>query len=335
VFDVRGRTLSLAKPALRKAKPTNGLGTTGWLAWLASIGMTLLLSAVSAAQTPSRTVQIADSAFAAGNITLADSLYYFAVRQRPRHPADRAALGRYLGSRGKAKFAVVLLEEARMFGADPAVIARQLVPLYAYLGEWRALLTLPAAPLTSAERRRIAWLSEHLFGATIDGTAASMVGSPKGDTIARVPVKIGGRSAVASIVGNDVGIMIGSRMAGVDARHFEGDSTVVAFDSITIAQAKFVNVPATIGAAASTMIIGAPALARRVLVIDYGRNRLTLAPADAGSSAARYLLIRVDGRMQVLDRGRWVSLGEFVAPLAKASKTIVVDVAAGEVRIRP
>ena len=299
-----------------------------------AFGMIALAWDTAGAQAPSRAVIAADSAFAAGNMQLADSLYYVAVRHRPRDPIARAALGRYLAAQGRAKVAVVLLEEARMFGGDPAVIARHLAPLYEYLGEWRALLTLSGSPLTPAERRRAAWLSEHSFSAVSDAGAVSIIGTPKGDTIARVAVRIGGKAAVASIVGSDVGFIVGSRIAGTAARHFDGDTATVVFDSVTVGQLKFVNVPSRIGSTASTMAVGVASLARLIVTIDYSKNRISFARTDVGSATAVFTLARGEGQLRVLDRGRWVLLGDFAATIARASKTMVVDVAAGVVRIR-
>ena len=299
---------------------------------LIAVATASILAAPAAAQTR-RTIAAADSALAAGDIALADSLYYIGVRQRPRDPLVREALGRFLAAQGKTKVAIVLLEEARMFGGDPAQIGRQLAPLYAHIGEWRALLTLPGSPLTTAERRRAGWLAEHPFGVSADAGAAPIVGTPKGDTIARVAIRVGGRAAVAAIVGTDAGFMAGSRIAGT-ARRFGDDSTVVAFDSLTIGQATFVNVPATIGPLASTMVIGAASLARHVVIVDYRRNRIALARTDLGAAESRRPLIRDLLGLRVLDRSRWIPLGEYAATVARSAKTLVIDIAAGEVRVR-
>jgi hypothetical protein len=296
-------------------------------------GLGILIGVPAQAQSRSQVLSQADSAFAAGDLRLADSLYYIVVRFRPRDPIGRAALGEYLGAQGKAKVAVVLLEEARMFGGDPAAIARQLVPYYEELGDWRALLTLPASPMTATERRRAAWLSENPFSVANEGGAASMIGTPAGDTIARVAVRVGSHSAVASIVGGDVGFMVGSRLAA-NAHHFGNDSATVAFDSIGVGQTKFVNVPAGIGATASSLTVGVAALGRMVVQIDYARNRIVMMRADTGPAEARFPLARFNGQVNVLDRGRWVPLGEFAGGVAKSRKTLVVDYAAGEARIK-
>jgi hypothetical protein len=55
----------------------------------------------------------------------------------------------------------VLLEEARLFGGDTAGIARSLAPIYGSLGDYRALATLPASPLSVAEQKRVRWLVSH------------------------------------------------------------------------------------------------------------------------------------------------------------------------------
>jgi hypothetical protein len=221
-----------------------------------------------------------------------------------------------------------------MFGGDPETIGRQLVPYYAYLGDWRALLTLPASPLTTTERRRAAWLSENPFSVTDEGGPAPTIGRPSGDTIARVAVRVGSRSAVASIVDSDVGFVVGARIAAGSAKRFGDDSSLVAFEAVSVGQARFANVPAMIGPAASTMSIGAAALCRLVVQIDYGRNRIVLVQHDAGPVEARYPMARLNGRLRVLEHGRWIPLGELAGMAAKAGRTLVVDFAGGEARFR-
>ena len=269
----------------------------------------------------------------AGDLQLADSLFYVVVRVRPRDPAGRSALGQYLGIQGKSKVAVVLLEEARMFGGEPGEIARLLAPYYEDLGDWRALLTLPASSLTSTERRRAAWLSENSFAVAREGGAAPIIGTPTGDTLARVAARLDGHSAVAAIVGTDVRFMVGSRLAE-SARHFGNDSATVAFDSITVGQTKFVNVPAATGATASSVAIGVAALGRLVVQIDYGRNRIAMMRTDAGAVETRYPLAKFNGQLNVLDRGRWIPLGQLAAGVAKAGRTLVIDFPAGEARVK-
>ena len=99
-----------------------------------------------------------DSLYRAGRVFSAESLYYAAARYTPRDPDARLALGRYLAARGALKVGSVLMEEARFFGGNATTIARDLAPVYARLGDYRALDALPGTPLGSAERARVQWL---------------------------------------------------------------------------------------------------------------------------------------------------------------------------------
>lgn len=103
----------------------------------------------------------ADALLRAGRVEAAEALYYRAVKRRPRDPAARLALGRYLASRGATRIGAVLIEEARFFGTSPAVAALYLAPLYARLGDYKALALLPAAPLSAGERARAEWLAKN------------------------------------------------------------------------------------------------------------------------------------------------------------------------------
>jgi hypothetical protein len=103
----------------------------------------------------------ADALLRAGRVEAAEALYYREARRRPRDPAARLALGRYLASRGATRIGAVLIEEARFFGASPALAALHLAPLYARLGDYKALALLPAAPLSVGERARAEWLAKN------------------------------------------------------------------------------------------------------------------------------------------------------------------------------
>src|SRR5687768_17795840 len=100
----------------------------------------------------------ADSLLAEGRLAAAESVYYAAVRQHPRDPLARAALGRFLAARGGTRAGAVLLEEAQFFGGDSAALARSLVPLYVRLGDYDALALLRPDVLSTVHRRRLRWL---------------------------------------------------------------------------------------------------------------------------------------------------------------------------------
>lgn len=103
----------------------------------------------------------ADALLKSGRVEAAEAIYYREARRRPRDPAARLALGRYLAARGATRVGAVLIEEARFFGASPALTAIHLAPLYARLGDYKALALLPAAPLSAGERSRAEWLAKN------------------------------------------------------------------------------------------------------------------------------------------------------------------------------
>lgn len=103
----------------------------------------------------------ADNLLRVGRMFAAETLYYYAVRRAPRDPEARLALGRYLAARGAFRVGAVLMEEARYFGADPKKVAVHLAPVYAQLGDFRALAGLPNTPLHNAERSRAEWLRDN------------------------------------------------------------------------------------------------------------------------------------------------------------------------------
>src|SRR5262249_39797248 len=87
-------------------------------------------------------IATADSLLQRGILDRAESLYYDAARLRPRDPAVRSGLARYLAGRGKSRVAVTLFEEAMRFGGDSTSIGADLAPLYLGLWEYRSLLGL-------------------------------------------------------------------------------------------------------------------------------------------------------------------------------------------------
>ena len=253
----------------------------------------------------------------------------------PRDPIAREALGRYLGMRGASRVATVLLEEARLFGADPARIGRELVPLYESLGDWRALLTLPSSPLSPTERRRAAWLSEHPLVSRTDSVGTVLVGPPIGDTLGRVAVHIGGRTAMAVLLAQDVAITVGVRLAGAQQRGFAGDSTVIVLDSVIIGSARITNVSARRGGSPGAVTVGMSVLGALTPTFDFARNRVRFNRPASVPASVRVPLVRSGGRVYVLDRGRWSSLADYVAIVANAKQSLTIDFRGGEIRVQP
>jgi hypothetical protein len=144
----------------------------------------------------------ADALLKAGRVEAAEALYYREVQRRPRDPAARIALGRYLASRGATRVGAVLIEEARFFGASPVLAAIHLAPLYARLGDYKALALLPAAPLSPGERARAEWLAKNPPTVLGPDSVTVPLAEPLGEStsvLGTVTVAIDGASLVADI----------------------------------------------------------------------------------------------------------------------------------------
>jgi hypothetical protein len=94
-----------------------------------------------------------------GRWSEAEDAYYAQSRERPRDPIARAALGRYIAMKGGVRPGMVLIEEARRFGLNPATSVALLAPWRSVLN-WRGDATLPA---DSVVRVHIASSGEGLF----------------------------------------------------------------------------------------------------------------------------------------------------------------------------
>ena len=141
----------------------------------------------------------ADSLLRRGRVFAAETLYYYAVRKAPRDPVARLALGRYLAARGALRIGAVLMEEARFFGGDPKTVGTYLAPVYARLGDYKALSALPGSPLPYAQRARAEWLGEN--GQAIAGPDSAVVALTAGDSgsFGAIALVIGGDTVQASI----------------------------------------------------------------------------------------------------------------------------------------
>jgi hypothetical protein len=141
----------------------------------------------------------ADNLLRVGRVFAAETLYYYAVRRAPRDPEARLALGRYLAARGALRIGAVLMEEARYFGADPRKVAVYLAPVYAQLGDFRALAGLPNTPLQNAERSRAEWLRDN--APAVEGPDSLSIHWTPADTgaLGTVVLRIGQASVRATL----------------------------------------------------------------------------------------------------------------------------------------
>lgn len=166
------------------------------------------------AQGPSRvraTIGRADSLFRAGRVADAEALYYYAVRQRPRDPAARLALGRYLSARGAWRVGAVLMEEARFFGGDARTIGIYLAPVYARLGDFKALATLPGSPLPYPQRARAEWLRDN--APAVSGPDSATVPwrpAESGATLGTIELLVGRDTVRAAITPSEQGLVLDS-----------------------------------------------------------------------------------------------------------------------------
>ena len=69
---------------------------------------------------------------AIGRLAAAEDALYAAVAARPRAPAPRGALGKYLASRARFRIGEILLTEAMRFGADSGSVLRAVAAMAPY-----------------------------------------------------------------------------------------------------------------------------------------------------------------------------------------------------------
>jgi len=214
------------------------------------VGMLAMLFAASRASAQLGDVLHADSMLASGRVQAAESLYYAASSARPRDAVARAALGRYLAARGALRIGAVLLEEARLFGGDTARIARTLAPIYGSLGDYRALATLPASPLSAAEQERVRWLVSHAPVLEFPDSAAALPYKPlaDGSGIGTLSIGVGERRLDAVIDPRVSGVVLRGRAAARRGglRVFGEDSTgaVAIITELHVGDVTLSNVPA-------------------------------------------------------------------------------------------
>ena len=170
----------------------------------------------------------ADNLLRVGRMFAAETLYYYAVRRAPRDPEARLALGRYLAARGALRIGAVLMEEARYFGADPKKVAVHLAPVYAQLGDSRALVGLPNTPLHNAERSRAEWLRDH--PPVVEGPDSASVHWTPSDTgaLGTLVLRIGAASVRATVDPRAHGLVLDtawmrSKETKVFASNFDND----------------------------------------------------------------------------------------------------------------
>lgn len=287
---------------------------------LTILGTLTLLGAAAPRGSAGAQLTAADVALASGRLPRAESLYYLQASRRPRDPLSRAALGRYLAARGALRVGAVLLEEARMFGGDPGVIARDLASLYRELGDWNALARLPASPLSLPQREQARWLVSHPGTLAMPESVTVAYRAPR-DTgsLGEVTIRAGGRTLTATIDARRVGLVLDDALRSAEGvTLFEprgvGDGVPAVVTELRIGDLALGHVAATIAplGGATRAVIGLDLLRALAPRFDAPAGRLVLHRSGRvrrGAAGKRYPMLSEDDGVRVLLDGRFLRLG--------------------------
>jgi hypothetical protein len=232
----------------------------------------------------------ADSLLIAGQVARAEALYYSLSRQATRDPAPRAALGRYLGSRGAFRVGATLLEEALVFGADTASIGRARAPLLQAGDDWTSLAQLPGAPLSGAARARAAWLAAN--PPAVSGAESVTVAFERSSVsgLGRVRLVVGRDTLAADVDPTTDELVLGDHARYAALVRVFADSAgdrVAVLDSAVIGDLVLERLPARFDArlGPSRARLGLILLARLAPTVDEGAELLTLRRSGRVSAA--------------------------------------------------
>ena len=187
-----------------------------------------------------------------GALVSAESVYYAAVRTRPRDPWARLNLGHHILARGAGKVAAALLEEARFFGGDQALILPDLLAAYERARMWRAIAAFPGSTVSPGDKARAEYLMSHASAATGADSVVVPLEAARGAMLGRIALLIGGDTVHASIDPTVRGVVLdaeSARRSGV--RFFTRDAgalRVAVLDTVRVGGLAFVNVPARVAA---------------------------------------------------------------------------------------
>jgi hypothetical protein len=280
-----------------------------------------LLFAALAAPLAAQSVPRADSLLQIGALARAESLYYAAARARPHDPIARWALGRYLVARGATRVGATLFEESLRFGGEPAIVGRDLVPVYLTIGEYRPLAALTAA--TPAERARAKWLVAHETRVVAPDSAIVAVFRPATDStsIGSIPIRVNGRAMNAAVSSRVQGIVIADTALAARGLHTfaaavprSARTTVLATaDSVGIGRLSMTNYPVTIAHVdgAQPAMIGLDMLGRLAPTFDPKANRVTLhtgRTVPSSAAANHFLTLSAGSDVRVMQAGGWMSV---------------------------
>ena len=322
--------------------------TTLWFCCM--IAALAAVPAPAAAQWGASVAQ-ADSLLASGRVSTAESVYYATSSARPRDAVARAALGRYLASRGALRIGAVLLEEARLFGGDSATIARSLAPIYGSLGDYRALAVLPASPLSAAERSRVRWLVSHAPVLEFPDSVARLPYKPvaDGSGIGTVSIGIGDRVIDAVVDPSVSGILLRGRQArrrsGLRVFGEDSSGAIAVVSELHLGDVILSNVPARLEADTaraphgprSAAVVGLDVLRRLSPTFDPVTDTITLrrsgqiGPSTVGTRAP--MLLDAQG-LRILVDGKWEDPASRASAQLLASRRWILDAKRGTIIIQ-
>ena len=284
----------------------------------------------------------ADSLLAEGKLAAAESAYYAEARTKPRSPAARAALGKFLAARGGTRAGAVLIDEARFFGGDSAALARALVPLYVRLGDYRELSALqPDKVLTAAERSRARWLAVHPAEARLRDTVVILsyraIGDGRG--IGTVMVRLG-KSEFPAVIDPRVSGLVLPSSARADVRVFGalGRGTLAVAELLRVGGVVFANVPVALGTPDEPARIGFDVLSQYFPGFDPAKGIMTLRRVSRRSPSPvgiRMPALFDDNGLRLLIGGRWHPSTAANASMLLASRRWIWDGKLGDVVLLP
>jgi len=286
----------------------------------------------------------AEALLAEGRIGPAESLLFQAATIRPRDPEARIALGRYLGSRGALRVGAVLLEEARLFGAEARRVARDLAPLYRSLGDYRALVTLPGALLTAPERAQAVWFVSNQPSLEMDDSAIAAYRAPR-DTgsLGQVTIQVGAASFDADIDPHRHGVVLDASRRKLAAVLFSsernGGSTLGALGEVRIGDATLGNVPVAFEALGDRghPVIGLDVLWRLSPTFDPVHERLVLRRGRIAATrpGERVAVLMTSDGVRVLRADGFIPLDGSEMLSALRGRAWTLDVRRGELLLEP
>lgn len=322
--------------------------------WIRSAAVVLSAAAVAPHGVGAQSIRVADSLLASGALTRAESLYYAAARARPHDPVARWALGRYLAARGAPRVAATLMEEALQFGGEPHVVGPDLAPVYERLDEYRELLALSGASLSSGERNRAVWLRDHPTRLIAPDTMLAVLYHPMTEpagALGELPIRVDGHTLDAVVVPRAVGLVVSDtnaivprlkrfpspEKAGVRAHA----ALAAAADSLGLGRLTLTNVPLTIAPleGGRQALIGIDVFARLVPTFDPHIARVLLRPpgiiAAPTDSNIMYPTLLTRDDFKILQRGAWESAASARAAALLGAHRWTFDARRGAVVIEP